>query len=570
LGILRVNERRLTMHTFTEKLKTSQHATSAKSTDSSRAHFGQNRDNNAILHLQRAIGNQAVQRMFQSNAEKSEAALIRPASSRFGHDVKRIPVHPSNAAEPSTKTANEAPQVEQRKDGRKGEQREEMSSYPTFSTVGVVKLASQGVTHPIAALLNQPGVRFRLPEFNRVKAAYTDKTLKIPEAVIKSRVTQLLERMEKEKRLKTTDSVPTIIGKIFPAPGKIDETEFNNALDVTDRSVIYKDVFEAETSVKSPDEAKLKTAIKDSIGLIKKVEGDAPGLNAVFGTKSATAKGNYGKARDALNIASNHMASHISTDYNLDDPEVGLGGWANFSSQQIHLLVKVVKVVDPNETKITLIHEASHLADSTVVDQGYYGSPGFEAMTEDEKLGNAAHYEELPRRELGKSKFPVATFTPGVKVGGGVVTREDRVKRDASEFLRKAWDAAVDTHSFIRGLRQAYLKGNATAFTTNQAIIMEISKLMDLSVHEQAVGHALVTTLDVTLSESVARAVKLIWNSVYSVPFPSPVGVLTDVELREKIVAAAVAKYGNLLKDPKRDKALLEWFFAHYQKVPSV
>ena len=447
---------------------------------------------------------------------------------------------------------------------------EEMRSNLTSSTVAVVKLPLQGAVHPIAASLTQPGVRFRVPTFNSVKAAYTDKALKIPEAVIKGRITQLLERMEKDGRLKTKDSVPTIITKIFPAPGKIDETEFNNALDVADRSVIYKDVFDANTTVKPPEKAKLNTAIKDSIALIKKVEGDAAGLTAVFGTKSATAKVNYGKAHSALDTASKDMASHISTDYNLDDPEVGLGGWANFSSQHMHLLLEVVKVTDPGDTKITLIHEASHLANSSVKDEGYYDSQGFEAMTEDEKLGNAAHYEELPHRELGTSKFPGATFTPGVKVGGGVVTQEDRVKRGASEFMRKAWDAAVDTHSFIRGLRLAYLKGNAAAFTTHQAIIMEISKLMDLSVHEQAVGKALITTLDVTLSESVARAVAQISNLVDSVPFPSPVGALTDAELRDKIVAEAVTEYGNLLKDASRDKVLLGWFFAHYEELPSV
>ena len=45
--------------------------------------------------------------------------------------------------------------------------------------------------------LRQPGVRFPLLEFAKVKAAAIDKDLKIPEAVIKARVTQLLERMER-------------------------------------------------------------------------------------------------------------------------------------------------------------------------------------------------------------------------------------------------------------------------------------------------------------------------------------------------------------------------------------
>ena len=49
------------MRTFAEKPKTTQPTTSAKSTALSRAHFGQGRDPNSILNLQRTIGNQAVQ-----------------------------------------------------------------------------------------------------------------------------------------------------------------------------------------------------------------------------------------------------------------------------------------------------------------------------------------------------------------------------------------------------------------------------------------------------------------------------------------------------------------------------
>ncbi len=58
------NERRLTMRTFAQKPKATQQTTSAKSTIPGRAHFGQSREVNSILHLQRTIGNQAVQRVL--------------------------------------------------------------------------------------------------------------------------------------------------------------------------------------------------------------------------------------------------------------------------------------------------------------------------------------------------------------------------------------------------------------------------------------------------------------------------------------------------------------------------
>lgn len=433
-----------------------------------------------------------------------------------------------------------------------------------------IALPRGGGVHPVAAAMAQTGVRFRMPGFSHVKAALEDKDLKIPEAVVKDRVERLLTRMKLESRVQSKDSVAAIMAKIFPGPGKIDEAEFNKALDTKDRKVIYEDVADALTQVKKPDQAKLKAAIKDAISLVQKAEADAAGLTAVFGTKSATAKANYAKARAALGKISGNMAKHISTDYNLDDPEVGLGGWAMHSEQKMHLTLEIVKVTDPKETQTTLIHEACHLADSAVDDLGYYGTTGFEARSEDQKVCNAAHYEELPRRELGTSSYVGATFTPGVNKTGKVLTREDKVRDAASEHLREAWDAAVDTHSFFRGVRKAYLNGSKAPFKTNKAFILEASRLMDLTIHEQAPAEAIVTTLDVTLTESMARTTAIVGAKVGKVPFPNPVGTLTDDELRDQLVATAVSNYGQMLKDAKRDKALLDWFVAHYRGVPSV
>lgn len=440
------------------------------------------------------------------------------------------------------------------------------------ATGAMVNLPSQGFTHPVAESLRHPGTRMRLPRFKNLKAAYTDKSLKIPEAVIKARVTQLLERMEKEGRLKSADPVPTIVAKIFPSPGKIDEAEFNNAIDVTDRSQIYKSVADADTKLKAADRAKLQTAMKDAAADIKTVEGDAAGLKQVFGAQDATAKSNYAAARKELEdmaADTSKVDKQVTTDYNLDDPEVGLGGYAIASKKKMHLLLEVAQVVDVNETKATVIHEAVHFANAAVDDEVYYADPGFFELDEAKKVNNAAHYEELPKRLYGTSKFDKKTFTPGVTVGGGAMTREDKVRAAADLYLRMAWDASVDAHLFIRGVRRAYLAGNNKPFKDNKTLILEISKLMDLTVHEQAAGNELVTTLDVTLSESVSRGVSQVWGLASSIPFPA-VGALTDTELRDKIVEEAVKQYGRLLQDTTRDKALLDWLEAHYGSLPNL
>ena len=476
----------------------------------------------------------------------------------------------------------------------------------------MVTLPLRDFEHPLAASMRDPGTRFRVPEFGDVKSAYTDKDLKIPEAVIKSRVTELLQRMEREGRLKSKESVSDIVKKIFPAPGVIDEAEFNNAIDVSDRKQIYKNVTEADTKVRPEDQAKLKTAMKEAAGIIKTVEGNASGLKQVFGSKADIAKTNYENAEKALGEVVKDMDKHVTTDYNLDDPQVGLGGWANFSTQKMHLTLKVAQLSDPKESKATVIHEASHFANATVHDQVYYAKPGYFEADEEKKITNAAHFEELPRREMGNSKFDGKTFTPGVMPSGEKETREDKVKAEANLYLRKAWDAGVTAHKLIRDVRREIQNGNTKPFNDNKALILEMSKLMDMTVHEQAAGKETVTVLDVTISESITRGVALVGKTATDIPFPSEVekkkvvkpelhtpwytGIpllgtlltwifggpemrmkttevsrnLSDDELRDQIVMAAVAKYGNLLKDEKRDKALLDWLVAHYKKLPGV
>lgn len=481
-------------------------------------------------------------------ADKTHLGSSSAPSAYFGHDFSRIPTRHSPDRVIDSHPGADTPQR-------------------------VIKLPLRGFTHPVAAFLSHPGVRFRVPEFKRVKSAYTDKDLKIPEAVIKARVTQLLERMAKEKRLKSKDSVPTIIAKIFPSPGKMDETEFENAIDVSDRSKIYISVTDADTKVQTVDKPKLQSAMKDAAADVKSVEGDAAGLKQVFGAKDTNAKSNYAAARKVLEDLAASAAkvdAEVTTDYNLDDPEVGLGGWASFSSKKMHLLLGVAQVKNPKETKATLIHEAAHFANGSVDDHVYYADPGFFELDEATKVNNAAHYEELPRRISGTSKFDKKTFTPGVTPSGGAVTKEDKVRAATDLYLRKAWDAGVDTHTFIRGVRREYQAGNNKPFSDNKALILEISKLMDLTIHEQAAGKAMVTTLDVTLSESISRSVSIVKDNAPSVPFPNPVGTLTDIQLRDKIVADAVTMSNVLLKDATRDKALLDWLEAHYRILPSV
>jgi hypothetical protein len=423
-------------------------------------------------------------------------------------------------------------------------------------------LQSSMVASGASAPANQ--LRFRVPTGEDIKAMLAKGD--VPEAKLKASIQTALEHMKAEGLLKSTDPIPDIMAKLFPSAGTFDEAELAKVVDVADRSKVYQSVSDAQTKVNSTDKAKLSAAMDAAVVEVDKAIANAAGLTAVFGTKSADAKAIYQKAKTSITTLKANLDTKVHTDYNGDDGQIGLGGWANFGSQMVHLETEVAKVSDVNETVITVIHECCHLADSSVDDLGYYGSDGFEAMTEDEKIANAAHFEELPRRTLGTSSYGGQTFTPGVVVGGGAVTFEQEVRREASEYLRKAWDKAVDVHIFLRGIRQEIEAGSTATFTAKTARILEVSKLEHLTIHDQA-PPATINMNDIVLAEGVARATGIIQGEADAQAVPAAaVAPKTKTDYAQDVVTGAVAAYGHLTGSAADDKKLMDWLVAEYQK----
>lgn len=81
------------MHTFAQKPKATQQTTSAKSTTPGQARLGQGREVHSTLHLQRTIGNQAVQRLLKRTTEDIKGDSATTDNTHFGHDFSRIPVN---------------------------------------------------------------------------------------------------------------------------------------------------------------------------------------------------------------------------------------------------------------------------------------------------------------------------------------------------------------------------------------------------------------------------------------------------------------------------------------------
>lgn len=82
------------MHTFSQKQKSTLEVNSASPARLDRAFFGQSPDGRSILHLQRMIGNHAVQRLGQDNAGGLNADSGGSTPTHFTHDFSRIPLHP--------------------------------------------------------------------------------------------------------------------------------------------------------------------------------------------------------------------------------------------------------------------------------------------------------------------------------------------------------------------------------------------------------------------------------------------------------------------------------------------
>lgn len=447
-----------------------------------------------------------------------------------------------------------------------------------------------------AEIRSHGSLRFRVPATADLKTLFN--TGNVPESVLKDRVQTALTRMAEEKRLKSAESVPDIMKKIFPAAGGFDEAEYEKAVDVSDRTKVYQSVADAQTKVAAIDKPKLKTVITDCIKLVGECAADQTNLESVFGSKHSTAKHVYVMAKVALTTAVNHIDSSIETDYNLDDPETGLGGWADYASQHIHLESAVARVTNVNEAKITIIHEACHLANPNVDDKGYYGGAGFEAAKEEIKVTNAAHFEEIPRRKLGISQYekilppkpgvdkfvdepepgepsPIYydPFKPGASASGAALTFEQKVKSQSDDYLRKAWDKAVDVHGFFRDIRKEELAGHTYAFQAKKKRIMELSKLMHLTVHEQPANSASINQVDLVLAEGIAHGAKNAYEIGQKASVPTPADMkMPDPERFQiytafnKVIEDSIKAAGTITGNYADDKKLMDWMVAEYRR----
>jgi hypothetical protein len=163
----------------------------------------------------------------------------------------------------------------------------------------------------------------------------------------------------------------------------------------------------------------------------------------------------------------------------------------------------------------------------------------------------------------------------------------------------------VDVFSFVREVRAAEIAGNHALFNARKARLMELSKLMHLTIHEQPAATATVNQMDVVLAEGVAHAMAKIKRNApnQTLPFelkmpplnaglqphhapvmtqhleltpvsglaspaPPPLSeaLLTEDQAAARIVEGSIKDYGQLLGDYAEDKKLFDWLVREYRR----
>ncbi len=423
----------------------------------------------------------------------------------------------------------------------------------------------QGVRHPVADLARDPSARFRVPSFAVLSSEYAALVSQgVPAQAIIDRVSWLLARMRTEGRLPAGTSISAVLARIFPASGGMDETAFNSVFRADELTQVYQSVLAAETTVRGPDRTLLDQTLAHAGSVVARAAANSVGMAQVFGSQAAVATRQYAGIEASLARTRSDLDSHVTTDYAGESDEVGSGGFAVHREQRMHLMLDVVRRADRNEAAATVLHEAAHLADLSITDHVYYGSAGYIEATEAEKVTNAAHYEELPRRIMGTSRYPRRTFRPGITASGRPMTRDETARAEAVDHLRKAWAASLTEHEEVRGTRAAQEQGTVRRPLPNRVRLREASKRLGLSLHLRPVADTWVTVLDVTISESTVRAISTMGSLVGTVPLPPGRSAMSEREIRDALVRAAITRYGQFHPDTAHAEAILDWFVARY------
>ncbi len=263
----------------------------------------------------------------------------------------------------------------------------------------------------------------------------------------------------------------------------------------------YGDVLPASQDIRDINWQTLQPALARAIRLANRCAYKWFDIDAVFGPNA-----------EVTNISATYLAvaqrlggfnqNNFTIDYNGDDAEMGVGGFTRPGSGKIQVSPGML-ARDVNTLAVLLLHEGCHEVDGTIIDSGYYGTARFSQMSQRQKKRNAAHYEEVARREIGNSSYPGVVFDPVAQqqVQGGRRQELIRKVRPANEGLRELWSTSASLHGMMRDIAA----GASTLQPQLQVTVVTALKQGFELPTATVDGAPVVTEFDLALMESTAK-----------------------------------------------------------------
>ena len=382
-------------------------------------------------------------------------------------------------------------------------------------------------------------IQARVPNYGALNALKD----RLPVDVIKQKLTVLIFDLWPGS---TPRNINDWVNTIVNFDGSINQAKyerlFRDADPGKEKALQYKDPKQADTEFSIDDQKAFRTVLMGAKGLLDNTKSEGGLIYNVFGGTYSGAKSNYNRIGMKIEQICQNDRVDTTTDYNGDDAQIGAGGYADFSVQKVHFMLDVLN--NTTEDKTTVIHECAHLIDNSIDDKGYFGSPGFENMSDDDKLHNAAHYEVVPGWIAGLTTYPKGMIF-SYKSPAVLGIAEDG-ERQASEYLREAWDAAFN--SFLK-LREYVDKPLLLA---QETVLKDFSNIMNLSMHSQT-SPCQVTLLDVTLMERKTRNICLMMEDIQA--FTGDITLFpTAAAIKDQLIAEALGRN----EDKEIDKTVLD------------
>lgn len=339
-------------------------------------------------------------------------------------------------------------------------------------------------------------IQGRIPNYTELAFFCNRNCAKIGIDTIRKKVEVLLTNLQIEGLILQRQDVNLAVRRLIEDDGMVNlayyEQLFGQADGTEDKKKVYHNANDAQAKLLEKEQQSLKTVLIDACGIVMNVRANPDNwVSTVFGGKEGMALANYGKIFKKLNEVREKVGEVVTTDYNGDSEQFGTGGYANYASQTMHLLQTMCGVDE--KSPIVAIHECAHLADESIVDKGYVGSPGFCTMPEGDRVTNAAHYEIVPDWITGlPCPYPVGSFSEG---SGGEKAKIVEGRKEATDYFRYAHLVAFN--KAIR-LRNMYISKEEV-----DSNVQSYSQKIGLTIHLRDKKN--VDVLDVTLAEDITH-----------------------------------------------------------------